>query len=192
MVLTDSHDVPSLALSLRLEVGICMVKRMGVAVSVGTRIDVPLTAAVPVFGGIVRHLSNRAEQPADLSIDLASDLQMPIEASLHVKIRVQASECGDHRSFELTLAPDVRHDYYPRFHGWLTLSEAAPSTCSLVLEGAYTVPLGRVGEAIDMTFLRGTAARSLQRFIDRIASDISHCVREEQDEHARALLHFHV
>src|SRR5579862_2631778 len=103
---------------------------LDVPVSVHAAVNVPLAAALPVFIKVVRDLGSQHGQCTDLSVNLARDLQMPIEAALHVQVRVHESDRGDHR-FDLTMTPAVRHDYYPHFHGLLALTEAAQGACTV-------------------------------------------------------------
>lgn len=150
----------------------------------------PAAAAAPVLGAMLREMEAHPGM-AGLCIDLARDLQMPVEATLNVPVKITVVGTPTAKEFDLKVTANTPHDYYPHFVGSLKLTDLAFGTC-LQLIGSYTVPLGGLGAAVDITFLRGAAAASLQRYLDRLALALAERVRKEEEAHARAAMHFHV
>lgn len=161
-----------------------------IPVSLEARTRGPAAAAAPVLETMLRELEANPGM-AGLAIDLARDLQMPIEAELKVPITVTLVAMPGPHQFDIRFAAATPRDYYPHFAGTLKLSDFPNSTC-LSLVGSYTVPLAGLGSMIDMTFLRGAAGASLQRYLERLAKALAVRVRDEEEAHARAAMHFHV
>ncbi len=161
----------------------------GVPVALRSSVGVPLAAALPIFEKVVGALT-KPESAPDLSIDLARDLKMPFEAQVHVPVQFDASAPQVDDGFNVTLVPAVRRPYYPRFAGILRMAEQRAESSALLLEGSYTVPFGIVGRVLDMTLFRGAARRSLQRFLDHIASIVDRCVHQDEERQARMHTYF--
>jgi hypothetical protein len=153
-----------------------------IPVAVRSTIRLPFGAAAPVFAAVAHELDKRSES---LNLDLGGDLQMPIEASVHVSVTPHVADTKDPHRFDIRLAAEAAHDYYPHFRGSLVLEPDQRYTCVLVIEGHYAVPFGDIGKNIDMTFLRGAAAKSLQRFVDQVADEVSRRTREQQEREVR-------
>lgn len=160
-----------------------------VRISAGVPVEAPLNLAAPVLEGILRRFET--ERPP-LSVDLARDLQFPVEASVNVPVRLSLLAVHPPASFEIRLEAAEQRDYYPMFAGVLSILHAGASRSTLELDGTYAVPLGVLGETLDMTLLAGAAESSLMRFLRRLSAETSDAVRDEQAEHARAAMHFHV
>jgi hypothetical protein len=159
-----------------------------VRTSAGVPLEAPRELAAPVLEGVLRRFASEAPL---LSVDLAHDLQFPVEASVDVPVRVSLLTVRPPASYEIRLEAAEQRGYYPAFDGVLSIVTAGASSSTLELDGTYAVPLGALGEMLDMTLLAGAAESSLMRFLRRLAAETSAAVREEQAEHARAAMHFH-
>lgn len=163
----------------------------GVPVSVRAAVDAPANLTAPAVAAILEDLQ-REPGRAGMCVDLALDLQAPIEVTVNVPVRLTVCRPSTEPFFDLSVGAATPHDYYPDFTGRLRVSAATAATCVLTLEGTYAVPLGALGIALDMTLLRGAAEASLARFLEYVARAAVERIRREQAEHARAALHFHV
>lgn len=162
-----------------------------VGVSVSVPVDVPQQLAAPALERLLRRF--QAEPGLlSLSVDLAGDLQFPVEAMLNVPVSLHLLSTGGGAAFRIRIEAAVEHEYYPTFGGILRALPGKTPACTLALSGTYAVPLGGFGRSLDMTLLRGAAESSLKRFVVRLAEQIAHDVRDEQAEYARATMHFHV
>jgi hypothetical protein len=160
-----------------------------VRISAGVPLDVPRELAAPVLEAVLRRFESEAP---GLSIDLARDLQIPVEASVEVPVKVSLLTVRPPASYEIRLEAAEQRGYYPAFAGVLSIVTAGASRSTLELDGTYAVPLGALGEMLDMTLLAGAAESSLMRFLRRLSAETAGAVRDEQAEHARAAMHFHV
>lgn len=162
-----------------------------VSISAAVPLDAPRGLAAPVLEKLLRGLELDPERAA-LSVDLARDLQFPVEATVKVPVQLQLVAIRPPATFEIRLHAAEQREYYPEFTGLLTLESVDAPLSSLRISGTYAVPLGAFGAALDMTLLAGAAESSLRRFLRRLARETSETVRAGQAEYARATLHFHV
>jgi hypothetical protein len=79
--------------------------------------------------------------------------------------------------WQLRICAASQPKLYPTFAGVLSLAPAGERSCELLLDGAYAVPLGVLGRAIDSTFLCGAAQASLERFVREIANRVATLAR---------------
>lgn len=162
-----------------------------VRISAAVPLDAPRELAAPVLEKLLRRLELEPGRAA-LSVDLARDLQFPVEVSVKVPVQLRVVAIRPVAIFEIRLHAAEQREYYPEFTGLLTIESVDASLSSLRISGTYTVPLGAFGAALDMTLLGGAAESSLARFLRRLAGQTSETVRAGQAEYARATLHFHV
>lgn len=159
-----------------------------VSISLTAPVDVPADLAAPALEAILRRFQAEPGQAA-LSVDLACDLQFPVEATVNVPVRLNLAGVEGQTTFKIRLEAARQREYYPDFTGILTVRKAARSAARFDLAGTYVVPLGMFGKSLDMTLLGGAAESSLSRFLKRLAEETVRRVREEQAEHARAVMY---
>lgn len=162
-----------------------------VRISAGVPLDGPRDLAALALESILRRFEAQPGRTA-LSVDLARDLQFPVEATVDVPVKLSLLAVRPPAAFEIRLEAAEQPGRYPAFAGVLSIVSAGTSRSTLELDGRYEVPLGALGESLDMTLLAGAAESSLMRFLRRLAAETSDSVREGQAEHARAAMHFHV
>jgi hypothetical protein len=122
-----------------------------------------------------------------LSVDM-SDLQLPLEGEILVRVRPQFVQADD-RTFKAEISASVRKGLYPKFVGTLRLRPAQGKKSVLLLEGNVEIPLGLLGRSVNATLFSGAASKSLQRFLDVLAEAVSAQVKREEEEYARSV-HF--
>lgn len=159
-----------------------------VSISLSAPVDVPAELAAPALEALLRRFQAEPGR-ASLSVDLASDLQFPVEATVNVPVRVELVAAEGQTAFKLRLEAATKRELYPDFTGILNVRKADRSSARFDLAGTYVVPLGVFGRNLDMTLLGGAAESSLGRFLMRLAEETVHQVRQEQAEHARAIMH---
>jgi hypothetical protein len=88
--------------------------------------------------------------------------------------------------FGFTVAARERPALYPQFHGTLDLAETGTAATRLTLSGAYHVPLGLLGAALDATVARGVAPSGLEDLLDRLVESLVGGVAQGADDAYRA------
>jgi hypothetical protein len=140
------------------------------------RID--LTGEIPVAAGAVRAvlpevLGELAQRSRDGDLSMAVRLGVPggaplADVSVPVLLTVAPKLDADGK-----IALDVKARAggpFPAFSGTLGVSERAPATTGLSLQGVYEVPLGPIGAALDAGAFHGVAERSLAVLLEKIAA----------------------
>lgn len=134
------------------------------------RIQSFVRAPVESVDAALQRSDGALSSSAAMELDLAQDLQMPIEASVRVPVHVDLVRIGE-GLFNIAIRAKAHPNDYPRFRGQLSLF-AAGDGCTLELRGRYVPPHGWLGDFVDSTFMRDTARASIQRFLEFIANDI--------------------
>ncbi len=147
---------------------------------------VPAARAHEVMAEILRRLSE-GEEPYErtaLSLGLR-DLRLPLEGEISVPVKADVEVRPLRWEADLTLAAKSGSALFPRFRGTLAVTPDGSSASGLWLQGAYDVPLGWFGRAVDMTLLRGVAESSLKRFAEWLARTIVDRIERSEQERAR-------
>lgn len=146
-----------------------MRSRAGTAISVQAAVSRPPDELRAVLDTVLTELQNRPEG-LSLSVDLARDLQAPVEAALSVPVTLNVTR-EPQDEFSVLIAPAAHRHFYPDFRGTLRVTRARGNSSVVSLRGKYSVPLGALGQTVDTTFLRGAARSSLQRFLDAVIEE---------------------
>lgn len=142
------------------------------ALAVQVAVGEPVERIVPALEAVLGDLQARPGS-VNLNVDLAADLDAPVEMSLAVPVAVRATRDPHENAFSLHIMPQTRRHFYPYFRGMLRVTPARSDSSVVTLRGTYTVPLGALGQSIDATVLRGTAQASLKRFLSNIVASAS-------------------
>lgn len=119
-----------------------------------------------------------AQEPGRASLALnVQQLRLPFQATISVPVDARVSPGEGRNQWRLHIRAASNPAMYPTFDGVLALLSAAGSGAQLQLDGRYTVPLGPIGRAIDMTALRGAARSSLRRFVRELAYRVAALAR---------------
>jgi len=143
----------------------------GINVRTATAIRVPATFALAAVETILKEFSQH-EGSACLALDL-QQMQAPFAAMISVPIQAHVTDGPSRHEWNLKIRAASRIDIYPKFEGILRLLPAAENGSELQLDGQYVVPFGAIGRTIDLTFLRGAAQSSLERFVRDIATRVA-------------------
>lgn len=113
------------------------------------------------------------------------DLQIPIDADVAVAVHTDIDVRPQRWESTIEIEAANNQRFFPRFHGTISVTPNGHSACELWLQGSYEVPLGTVGEGVDATFLRGSAERTLTRFLEWLAGEVTRDAIEAEREHER-------
>ena len=123
---------------------------------------------------LLESLSHR-KRPYDhlsLSVNLRDDLQMPINVTVAAPVMLKIEGSVASGACVLHIAPEPETRFFPAFNGLFRIVPAESGTCELWLQGEYELPLGILGSAIDATFMRGAAQRSLHALLCWLSVEI--------------------
>ena len=147
-----------------------MREKDGIRVNASTAITVPANYALPAIDTILREF---VKQPGNAALALnMREMHLPFEALISVPIEARVSAGENVNEWRVVIRAASRAEMYPVFSGCLTLISAAQMGSQIELCGMYTVPLGRLGRAIDLTILRGVAQATLQRFVRELGNRV--------------------
>jgi hypothetical protein len=139
-------------------------------------------AAMRIFKAIGDHVA--PYEHVSLSLGLR-DLQIPIDADVNVPITAHMETTPQRWECKIEIEADSNKKLFPHFTGTLSITPNGHDSCELWLQGSYDVPMGLLGSNIDVTFLRGSAQKSLERFLEWLAGEIKRSVNETERERAR-------
>src|SRR5581483_9238599 len=122
------------------------------AVTIKTAVSLPVEHAFPACERVLEDLRKRPDD-AMLSIDLSRDLQAPLEALLSVPIALHVSRASRENELNVRISSANHANLYPTFEGAVCVARARGDSSVITVKGRYSVPLGTVGETVDMTFL---------------------------------------
>lgn len=131
-----------------------------------------IAAATPPYDRVTLALGLR-----DLRIPVDADITVPVHAG--VEVSPQRWE----GTIEIEAANNQR--LFPHFHGTVSVTPNGASASELWLQGTYDVPMGTLGETIDTTFLRGSAERTLMRFLEWLAAEVTRNAIATEREYQR-------
>jgi hypothetical protein len=146
-----------------------MTRPQSTKIETRTAIAAPAAFALPAVERILREFADPGNASLALNI---SELHLPFQAVISVPVQARVAAGAARNEWRLEIRAADRAQLYPVFEGTLRLQRAGHGS-ELHLEGAYAVPLGTLGRAIDATVLRGAAGSSLQRFVREIAHRVA-------------------
>lgn len=123
-------------------------------------LGVPAAAARGALASVIADLRAHVEPYRDL--EFAFTLPMAIEIEEHP----QRWQCSLH------VRARRNERFFPTFDGLLSISPVGEDACELWLQGAYSPPAGRLGQAIDATVLDGIAKTTLRHFLQTVADGV--------------------
>ena len=149
-----------------------MSRSANAAVAVQVAVGEPVEQLLPALEAVLARIEARPGS-VNVNVDLAADLDAPVEMTLAVPVAVRATRDPHENAFALHITPQPRRHFYPRFRGMLRITPARGNSSVVALRGTYTVPLGALGQSVDATLLRGTAQASLKRFLSGVVASAS-------------------
>jgi hypothetical protein len=139
---------------------------------------VDLAGELPVAAGAVRAvlpsvLAQLAERSRSGDLSLAVRLggrgsEQLADVSVPVLLTV-GPKLDDDGKIAVSVKPRAGGPF-PTFSGEIGANEREPATTVLTLQGAYDVPLGPIGAALDASAFHGAAERSLTALLELIAA----------------------
>lgn len=102
------------------------------------------------------------------------DVHISFETLISVPVRTDVKHIPGHGRNEWHIgirAASTPH-LYPVFAGDLGLVPVGGRACELEIAGAYRVPFGSLGRALDATLFSGIAEQTMRRFIRDIANRV--------------------
>lgn len=155
-------------------------------ISISADLKVPLQLGAHAMQHILDQIAAEEtpyEEPA-LSVALRG-LHLPLTGRVCVPIAIAVTHSDARRESTIAIAATASAEAFPKFEGLIGITPLREYGSQLWLQGAYEIPLGWAGEAIDRTIMKRAAHESLQHFIDWLALEIAKRVEEEQRTAAR-------
>lgn len=155
---------------------------------------IELHVSLPLPGALVRDammrilkaMTDRTPPYENVTLSLGlRDLHVPIDAEVTVPVHADADLRPQRweSTFEIEAENDQR--FFPRFHGTISVTPSGRSSSEIWLQGSYDAPMGALGEGIDMTLLHGAAERTLTRFLQWMAGEVSRDVNASERAYER-------
>ena len=138
-------------------------------IEVRTAISAPAAFALPAVERILREFADPGSASLALNI---RELHLPFQAAISVPVRASVTRGMGRDEWRLQIRAERHPQFYPVFDGTLRLCCAGQAS-ELHLSGAYAVPLGALGRAIDSTVFNGAAEASLKRFVREVAHRVA-------------------
>lgn len=156
----------------------------GTPISLVRTVPLRCDPLVPLVRSCLHELDRHAKGG---ELELAADVRGTGRVAVPVVLRTRHVS-PQSRRFEIALSARRAAALFPRFEGRLDLAPADSDVAStaISLSGAYVVPLGAVGRAIDGTIARGIAASGLSSLLERLVADVLARVANEADRASRS------
>lgn len=114
------------------------------------------------------------------------ELRLPDVGYIAIPIRLTASKDPDQaRTYAIAFTSANLPAAFPGFNGVLGFAQAGLGESTLFLRGAYELPLQFFGRLFDAALMPRVAERSLENFLDEIASACEARVNQREAEYAR-------
>jgi hypothetical protein len=114
------------------------------------------------------------------------DLHLPDVGYIAVPIDLTVDKHPDEaRTYEIGLASTNLPAAFPGFKGTLGVAPGTLGESTLFLRGAYELPMQFFGRLLDAALMPRVAERSLENFVDEIASACEARVNQREAEFAR-------
>ena len=155
---------------------------MSRTIELHTSLDIPAGLARNELLQIMKAIHDRRPPYEDAALHVGlHDLRLPMPGEIAVPI--EASVQGRPFQYECTLKIEAANGQklFPKFEGNVNVSALGDSASELWLQGAYDVPFGGIGAAIDATVMNGAAERSLEAFLTMLSDAIVHNVKRDQE-----------
>ncbi|HEX4013370.1 MAG TPA: hypothetical protein VHX17_05685 [Candidatus Cybelea sp.] len=147
---------------------------------------VPADLALQVLGDVLMAIANQEGPWRGFALHVAlGDLRLPDVGYVAVPIELTASKHHERDAVDITFRAARLPAAFPTFKGAMGVTPGELGECSLYLTGAYDIPMRIFGNLLDAAIAPGVAARSLENFVEEIATACQARVDRREAEFAR-------
>ena len=131
---------------------------------------------------------SRRSQHGELSLAAGVGSSDHDVARIEIPVLLEMGATSSDPSSPLTVNVRARSaaTAFPEFHGSIAVAEAGAAETRVTLAGAYTVPLGVVGAAVNAVALDRIARQGLQRLFDLLVGETNAIIRRQEEQDYRA------
>jgi hypothetical protein len=151
------------------------------------KLRVPEDPAATALGELLQAIADQEGPWRGFALHISlGDLRLPDVGYVAIPIRLMVKkDSGTARSFDITFNSANLPEAFPTFEGNISVEPAGLGESRLRLRGGYDPPMHIFGNLLDRALAPGVAARSLENFVDEMASAVDARVNQREAEFAR-------
>jgi hypothetical protein len=151
------------------------------------KLRVPEDPAATALGELLQAIADQEGPWRGFALHISlGDVHLPDVGYVAVPIHLQVAPYpSTAHVFEITFKSAKLASAFPTFKGRIGVEAAGLGEALLVLRGGYDLPMQIFGNLLDRALAPGVAARSLENFVDEIASAVEARVNQREAEFAR-------
>jgi hypothetical protein len=149
---------------------------------------VPADPAAEALGYLLRAIADQEGPWRGFALHISlGDLRLPDVGYVAVPIRLTAAKHPkEAHAFDISFNASSLPAAFPGFKGEMGVEDVGSlGECTLYLRGVYELPMQFFGKLLDAALTPGVAERSLENFIDEIATACEARVNQREAEFAR-------
>jgi len=150
------------------------------------KLHVPADLAAGVLGDILQAIAKRQGPWRGFALHVGlGDLRLPDVGYVAIPIDLTAKNAQEKDAFEIQFSAEQRPSAFPKFTGKLLLEPGTLGESSLHLHGSYDLPMQVFGLLIDKALMPHVATKSLENFIDEMATACQARVDQREADYAQ-------
>ena len=158
-------------------------------------LHVPADPAADALGRLLKSIADQEGPWRGFALHVSlGDLRLPDVGYVAIPIRLTAEKNpGEARVFDIAFTSENLPAAFPGFKGRVgTEPTETIGECTLHLRGTYELPMQIFGRLLDAAFTPGIAEKSLENFLEEIATACEARVNEREAEFARYRYYSHL
>jgi hypothetical protein len=156
---------------------------------------VPADPAADALGAVLKSIAAQEGPWRGFALHVSlGDLRLPDVGYVAVPIQLNAEKSADAaRAFEIAFTSANLPAAFPGFKGRVGIEPSeAIGESTLYVHGSYQLPMQLFGRLLDAAFTPGVAEKSLENFLDEIATACEARVNQREAEFARYRYYSHL
>jgi hypothetical protein len=150
------------------------------------KLHVPADLAAGALGDILQAIAQRSGPWRGFALHVGlGDLRLPDVGYVSVPIELSVTKGEQKDAFEVQFRAEHLPAAFPVFTGTLDLEPAQLGESSLHLHGSYELPMQVFGALIDKALIPHVATKSLENFVDELASACEARVDQREADYAQ-------
>lgn len=151
------------------------------------KLRVPEDPAATALGELLQAIANQEGPWRGFALHISlGDLRLPDVGYVAVPIHLQLTpHPSTAHVFEITFNSANLPAAFPTFKGSVGVEAAGLGESLLALRGGYDLPMHIFGNLLDRALAPGVASRSLENFVEEMASAVEARVNQREAEFAR-------
>jgi hypothetical protein len=150
-------------------------------------LKVPADSAADALGEILKAIAEQQGMWRGFALHVSlGDLRLPDVGYIAVPIQLSVAQAPwENRTFDISFRAASLPASFPGFEGKMGVRERSLGESTLFLRGVYELPMHFFGKLLDAALTPHVADRSLENFIDEIATACEARVNQREAEFAR-------